>query len=358
MGEGSSSGATGSARGDRGPARAVVEPEAPTEPLDGRRSAASGAPSDTEPAVADGATRRVAASGADAESSGSLRRMLQTVATVIGPATLLSALAFYFGWVSTNATFTYFGLDASVLGLTVQEIVLSSTDAVFVPLGAILLIALAAIAAHSAMIRRADRGEAAARVERLSGVMAALGGVLLLLGVWAALEPLPFPTPFLFQQLSSGVGIALIGYGLYIRRRARATTRRQPEETPDQRRLWSAGMALVWLIIALSLFWTMSEYAKALGRGRAQQLALGLGRQPSVVVYAQRDLHLGGAGIVKRTLRGEEAAYRFRYSGLTFLVRSGGKYFLVPAGWTASNGRVVVLPDTEAVRVEFVVDRR
>ncbi|HEX2031601.1 MAG TPA: hypothetical protein VHL78_09395 [Actinomycetota bacterium] len=285
--------------------------------------------------------------------------MLQTVATVIGPATLLSALAFYFGWVSTNATFTYFGLDASVLGLTVQEIVLSSTDAVFIPLGAILLIALAAIAAHSAVIRRADRGgDAAVLIERLSTAMIALGGVLLLLGIWAALEPLPFATPFLFQQLSSGIGIALIGYGLYARRRARAATPQRAAETPEQRRLWAAGMALVWMLIALSLFWTMSEYAKALGRGRAQQLALGLGRQPSVVVYAQRDLHLGGPGIVKRALRGEEAAYRFRYSGLTFLVRSGGKYFLVPAGWTTSTGRVVVLPDTEAVRVEFLVARR
>ena len=348
MGEGSRSGGSGSATDDPAPARPRVdEPAGTAQPLDGDRAAPEPAPS------APRASDRPATP--DADSSGSLRRMLQTVATVIGPATLVSAMAFYFGWVSTNATFTYFGLDASVLGLTVQEIVLSSTDAVFIPLGAILLIALAAIALHSVLIRWTDRGgEAAVRVERLSRAMLVLGAVLLLLGIWAALEPLPFRTPFLFQQLSSGMGIALLGYGLYIRRRVRATAL-PGGDSPEQRRLWSAGMALVWLIIALSLFWAMSEYAKALGRGRAQQLALGLGRQPSVVVYAQRDLHLGGPGVVKRTLRGEEAAYRFRYSGLTFLVRSGGKYFLVPAGWTTSTGRVVVLPDTDAVRVEFLV---
>ncbi|MGH2723749.1 MAG: hypothetical protein ACRDI0_05695 [Actinomycetota bacterium] len=144
-----------------------------------------------------------------------------------------------------------------------------------------------------------------------------------------------------------------MAYAAYIRRRAGSAGKPAVRQNPEIRRLWSAGLALVWLVIALSVFWSVSEYAKALGRGRAQQLEIGLGRQPSVVVYAERDLHLDEAGVRKERLRGPDSAYRFRYSGLTFLVRSGGKYFLVPESWTRGGGGVIALPDDEALRVEF-----
>lgn len=315
------------------------------------------------PVVLDGGTAQAhtaqQASRSEIGSPGSFRKGLQTVATVIGPATLLTALAFYFGWVSTNATFSYFGLDASVMGLTVQEVILSSTDALFVPLGAIVVAALIALAVHSILIRWADReGPVAGRVERISVVMVVVGAVAFLLGIWAVTEGLPFPTPFLFQQLSAGIGVALVAYAVYIRRRARVGTGGADMHDPELRRLWSAGMALVWLIIGLSLFWTVSEYAKALGRGRAQELELSLGEQPSVVIYAERDLHVQGPGVVKEMLSGKDPAYRFRYSGLTFLVRSGGKYFLLPSSWRRSQGGVFVLPETDAVRVEFMANGR
>ncbi|MGH2723748.1 MAG: hypothetical protein ACRDI0_05690 [Actinomycetota bacterium] len=130
--------------------------------------------------------------GPEADTSGSLRRILQTTATIIGPATLVTALAFYFGWVSTNATFSYFGLDASVLGLTVQDIVLSSTDALFVPLGSIVIAALAGIAAHAVLIQWADRGgRSGERVRRISVALAVAGAVAFVLGIWAVVEPLP-----------------------------------------------------------------------------------------------------------------------------------------------------------------------
>lgn len=280
--------------------------------------------------------------------------MLSTVATVIGPATLLTALAFYFGWVSTNATFSYFGLDASVLGLTLQEVVLSSTDALFVPLLAMAVAALAGLAVHAVLIRWADRqGPLRARAQRISVVMIVLGAVIFLVGLWAVQEELPFPRPFLFQELSAGIGIALLAYAAYLRRRIRAGAGVRSED-PESQRLWTFGMVLVWVIIGLSLFWTVSEYAKAIGRGRARRIQEGLTDRPSMVVYSERDLHVEGPGVVKEKLGGEGSAYRYRYSGLIFLVRSGGKYFLVPASWTRSEGGVVVLPEADTVRVEFV----
>jgi hypothetical protein len=311
-------------------------------------------PATGEPIEEAGSQPRAVGSGT--ESPASVRRMIQTVATVIGPATLVTALAFYFGWVSTNARFRYFGLDASVLGLTLQEVLLYATDALFLPILAIVVVALIALTVHSVLIRWADRkGPLTTRVERISIVMFVVGGILFPAGVWAALYGLPIPTPFLLQQLSVGIGIALLAYAVYIRRRARAGIRGAVPIDPEFRRLWSAGLVLVWLIIGLSVFWAASEFSEALGRGRAMRMESSLALMPSLVIYSERDLHVQGPGVVKEQLEGEDSAYRFRYSGLTFLLRSGGKYFLVPTGWIRSQGSVITLSDADTLRVEFVV---
>jgi hypothetical protein len=72
-----------------------------------------------------------------------------------------------------------------------------------------------------------------------------------------------------------------------------------------------------------------------------------------VRVYSERSL--GVADTVARAdrLTGPDERYPHRYSGLRLLVLSGGKYFLVPDGWTHASGTVLVLPDIPDIRVEF-----
>ena len=55
----------------------------------------------------------------------------------------------------------------------------------------------------------------------------------------------------------------------------------------------------------------------------------------------------------RRDIAGPDERYPYRYSGLRLLVMSGGKYFLVPDGWTRASGAVLVIPDTPDIRVEF-----
>lgn len=52
-------------------------------------------------------------------------------------------------------------------------------------------------------------------------------------------------------------------------------------------------------------------------------------------------------------LCGADAAYGFSYSGLYLLQRSGDAYFLVTDDWNTDDARLVVLPDTASIRVEF-----
>ena len=78
-----------------------------------------------------------------------------------------------------------------------------------------------------------------------------------------------------------------------------------------------------------------------------------LARRPSAVVYSAKRLQLDSPGVRETALQDPDAAYRFRYSGLKLVLRSNDKYFLLPAGWSGPDGSIIVLPDSEALRVEF-----
>jgi hypothetical protein len=107
-------------------------------------------------------------------------------------------------------------------------------------------------------------------------------------------------------------------------------------------------------LVALSAFWAMSIYADALGRGRAMALGAAVTEElPAVRVYSERSLGVAETVAPADKLVGSEERYPYRYSGLRLLVQSGGKYFLVPDGWTRANGTLLVLPDTPDIRVEF-----
>jgi heme A synthase len=82
-------------------------------------------------------------------------------------------------------------------------------------------------------------------IRRISVVLAIVGAVTFLLGAWAVLEGLPFPTPFLCQQLRSGIGVAFMAYAVYIRRRSGTAGAGGTPPGPEVRRLWTAGLALV-----------------------------------------------------------------------------------------------------------------
>ena len=74
-----------------------------------------------------------------------------------------------------------------------------------------------------------------------------------------------------------------------------------------------------------------------------------------MTVYTPQRLELEGDGVVERPLRGDDLAYRYRYSGLRLLIRSGGKYFLLPDSWTRGSGAAIVLADSPDYRFEFGV---
>ena len=84
-----------------------------------------------------------------------LGRWLSLGGSIIAPATLITALLFYFGYVSSRAQYDYFGVDVDTVGLSTQDYVMRSPQPLLVPLLVLTLLAGGFLAAHLAARRRA-----------------------------------------------------------------------------------------------------------------------------------------------------------------------------------------------------------
>jgi hypothetical protein len=265
------------------------------------------------------------------------------VGFVLAPPTLVTALAYFMGWTLINARASYFGIDPSALGFSTQDYLLRSTDALFAPLGTILVLALAAAWAYELTKRELEGVKVDRRRRRLRMIArgaTAIGGVLFVLGAIAVFAPLSFSPSYLFEPASAGVGIALLAYGKYI------------FDALGERSSGRLAFALVCLLVVLSAFWTVWKYANTLGSRQAQHLAANLAERPRVIVYAPRRLQLPTT-VTEQALDARDAEYRYRYGGMRLLVRSDGKYFVVTDGWTQRSGTAIVLVDSPGLRFEF-----
>lgn len=285
-----------------------------------------------------------------------MRNALQTLGSVIAPTTLLTSLLFYFGWARTRAQAEYLGMDESVFGFSTQDYVLRSISAMYLPLAVGLIVALLWLLAHGLLHGSIHASGLAGgrrrRLQLLVGVVAGTGLVSFAFGLYGAF--LRSSSLELFTPLSFGIGIALLGYAAHVFGRFLAPSRWTGTSVPDLRWLPPLKATLVALLLSVSLFWAVSDYAVAVGRGRTEQLVANLASRPGVVLYSSERLHLGGTGVIETRLDETESAFRFRHTGLKLLLRANDKYFLLPATWSFSDGITIVIPDTDAVRVEFV----
>ncbi len=280
------------------------------------------------------------------------RGALDLVKLFVAPTTLVGSLAFYFGWTFTNARSNFFDIDPSLLGYSTQDYVLRSAQALFVPLGAVILLSLAAVTLNGLVARNLVKPDRTGLLRVCAWTAVALGGPLFALGVYGVFEPTSLSLGYLFPPASPGLGIAALAFGIHIIGRLR-----RPSARPVAAAGINVHVALVGAVVVLSAFWTASVYANALGRGKAIELAANLASRPEVTVFSAHRLFLGGPGVSEQALASRDSAYGYRYSGMRLLVHSGGRYFLLPDDWsrTAGNvaGNAIVLADGPTLRFEF-----
>jgi hypothetical protein len=292
------------------------------------------------------------------------------VANIVAPTTLLGAMLFYFGYVSSQAEYAYFGLDVGTIGLSTQEYIMRSPQPLLVPLLMLPLAGTALLLADAAVRRRiapagidtADQAKAAKAFKRISrgsavGALAALFAGIVLLFIYSHIRDWPFyglVTPIV---LASGAGLA--AYSSHLRRTTKIAahrTRAADAELSPMDRLRSlppAAAMLIYAVIIASIFWATATIAQWSGLGLAQSQAQHLDRLPSVILDTRERLYLRDPGIEETVLRASQwQTFHYRYRHLRLLIQGNDRMFLVPDFWSASDSTLIV-PMDGSVRVQF-----
>lgn len=266
---------------------------------------------------------------------------LQGVSAIIAPATLLTGIAFYFGWQRVRSFDEYFGLNPGAVGYSTRDYVLNSLDALFLPV-VVVLIALIAFALGHAYLTDAQRTgrKSRATLHRLSEAALVFGGLLLILGGLAAFTVFPFHTPYLIATLFPAAGVLLIAHAVDQRERLRGDP---PLSTPAR--------VFVVLFVAVCLFWAAGLYAETVGRNQAATLARNLDELPAVTLSSRSDLGLDISG--KQKVVDHVAGSTHTYSGLRLLAVNNGTMWLLPQGWKPATGRLFAVPEGDATGLAF-----
>ena len=293
--------------------------------------------------------------------AGRVERLISWAASVVAPLSVLTAVLFYFGYAASRAEYDYFGIDVDTIGLSTQDYVMRSPQALLTPLLVLVLLGVAVAVGHDVVRRRvqaatvagtdADAAVASAgrtrlaelhrsfRLVQLAGLCLLAIGTLLLLG-YAPLQDWPlYP---LITPLVMGLGAGLALYGSRVRGMLR------PQERPR------VGLVLALsLVLITDVFWATATVAQWSGRGSARQLALHLDRLPTVIVDTRERLHVVSPAIRESELQPSVAqTFHYRYRGLHLLIQGKDRLFLVPGAWSPSDF-TVVLPTDGSARLQF-----
>ncbi|WP_426520918.1 hypothetical protein ACPPVQ_09465 [Diaminobutyricibacter sp. McL0618] len=275
-----------------------------------------------------------------------VERWVNVLGSVIAPATLLGALLFYFGYVSSRAQYDYFGIDVDLIGLTTQNYVARSPQPLLVPLLVLALLGAALVGAHAIIRRRSHRpGFVGAMRRALLVGLIVLGAGLILLFAYPLLSGWPYYP--LVTPLVLAIGGAVTAYSL-------ATLRfvaRRDRTGPGPR---VGVVVLLWVATAACVFWATATIAQWSGLGLAQQQARRLDTLPSVIVDTQDRLYLPAESRVTEIALppSDSQKFRFRYTGLRLLIVGGDHMFLVPNTWNPHD-TTLVLPVDSSTRLQF-----
>jgi hypothetical protein len=200
--------------------------------------------------------------------------------------------------------------------------------------------------------RRSPRQRRLVAATAVAGAVVAGGSLAARYAAWAALPAGDSRRPPAgATAIGLAIGVGLLVYVVHIHRAA--SPGRYGTAPPC---LWVAvaEWAIVFALVAVSLFWAAGDYSAAVGRERAAQLVGQLDDYPEAVIFSQRSLSLTAPGVTQRRCDEAGSAYPVRYDGLRLIWQSGGQYLLLTPEWDRQTGSAVLLPRSDTIRLEFV----
>jgi hypothetical protein len=268
-----------------------------------------------------------------------LERVLSLAAKIGSPIAIGTALLFYFGWIRAESQARALGYDVTLLGLTTSDYVLRSINVLFLPIIILLLLALAGQMIHPILVNVLQRHRTG-NASRLVLSVLRMGWLWLPIFGIAAFAAFPSVRPFIVPvTLTAGVLLTIYGDRLYRRLNGRPPMR-------------TAVLTLVLLILGILVFWDVERIAAYMGTQFAEYISKTPDRYAEITLYSPKDLEL--PTVVHETQIGtENSAYRYRYDGLHLLLRSDGKLFMMAYRQNGSPPAIIVLPESEQIRIEF-----
>jgi hypothetical protein len=321
----------------------------------------------------------------DRSTNSQLEQWVSLGATIVAPVTVLGALLFYFGYVSSASEYAYFGINVDTVGLSTQSYIMRSPQTLLVPLLVLTLISAGFLALNSAVRRRittavagaADaaepNGESAQRVKRIrhSAQRSKIPGLTMLTVGVVLLFTYSYLRDWAFYGLVTplliGFGAAIIAYASrimgFLQRlqeqhepvtaKDAATARSAPFRADGSVLARRTAGVLICVVIAASIFWATATVAQWSGRGLAEYAAVHFDTLPSVILDTKEQLFLRDPGVeVTQLPPSQGQTFHYRYRGLRLLLEGQDRMFLVPDYWSPSDSTLIV-PLDGSVRVQF-----
>jgi hypothetical protein len=273
-----------------------------------------------------------------------LSRDLAILSSLFAPVTVLGALLLYIGWVRTRAFYTYFGIEAGVLGFGPQDYILRSGQ---VGLGAVVILAIAAgslIALDRLLSALLNRAHRAGQWVPTSLAIGGTGCVLLSLSQVLDYARVAAAPPDAWIVLAAGGALVLLRFGS-------ATFTRSGV-------LGAATNIFGLIVIALAIFSLANTYAQDIGRKGAATIDQDPSGLAVVTVFSEAPLDLSGQNVTATRVETPEGKWAYRYSGAQLLTYANGRWFLLVAPANPDyRSRVVILSDSVSMHVETAVPR-
>ncbi|KAF2415471.1 hypothetical protein B2K11_19985 [Microbacterium sp. B35-30] len=278
-------------------------------------------------------------------------QVVKSVAAIITPLTLITALMYYFGLIHAYWFFSTFGVDYTVFNLSPEDYIIRSADGLIFPF----CVAALAILALTWLFQFIAPGIGERAIHWITLVVVPVFSVLgigcVVLAGFAFLKPLDFvDTPAVG-------GLALVFGVLLLTGAIRAMRRLAERASTDRPRASASWVVAEWtaviMLVSVGLFWAAGDWSARVGKERANQVEDQLDTWPSVVLYSEQSLNLHEPGVTESVCPGVESAFGYRYDGLALITQEGGQLLLLPRAWSSTNGTAIVLTKTDSVRLEF-----
>jgi hypothetical protein len=302
------------------------------------RSREPSPPQKTEPAAADPVA--------------DLPRALKAIGSVVAPASLITALMFYFGVQHANFYFNYFGVNYTVMGLTTQDFLLRSADGLFLPMLILAMAVLLLLWAYRLSSGRMSKRQIRSLQRAMAVIALACGVCCAVLVVAATVDPGTFNRFYGLPGVLLAAGPLFLALASHLQRQE---SRGRGGASPA----WLAVLewGALFIVVSVGLFWSVTDYSAVVGATRGARTAAKLPAAPAATLYSQERLSL--PALTARELicpqpDSTEAAYLYRYENLKLVFASESQYLFLPTGWPDEGGIALVIPRSDSLRLEFV----